>query len=184
MGQRHAGRHKSKTTATGKRKSPRAKAPATKKKSKTLSPGNSVSEFATKYGRAMFGSDGAFPLTPAQSADCGRLLQRQKWYENKSEIMGLQDTFEFTDELAEELTDDEAVMVAQGQDVDIDSLTVFVDLIDAVGNFCNFDQSLDTKGKLGVVFGSQCPKLAKAERAAEQFCLHMRNHHLLETSEL
>jgi hypothetical protein len=68
--------------------------------------------------------------------------------------------------------------------VGIDSLEVFADLIDTAGKFCNFDQSLGTKGKLGVVFGSQCPKLAKAERAAELFCLHMRNHTLLETSAL
>jgi hypothetical protein len=73
--------------------------------------------------------------------------------------------------------------VAQGDVVDPDSLEVFADLIDAVGKLCNFDQSLGTKGKLGVVLGSKYSSLSKVERAAELFCLHMRNHLFFETSE-
>jgi hypothetical protein len=105
---------KSKTPATGRHKSARTSAPA-KKKGKTETPGNTISEFDTKYGSIMFGPDGAFPLTPAQSAHCGLLLQSQKWYRDKAELMGLQDSFEFTIELAEELTEEEAEMVAQDQ---------------------------------------------------------------------
>ena len=174
-------RAKSKTST--KRKSPRTTA-ASKKKSKIAAPAIQVAEFGTEYGRVMFGPDGAYPLTPATSALVGLLLQEQKWYQDKADTMGLEDFEPFTRELADELTNDEAELIAQDQEVEVVSLEAFTDLIDTVGKFCNFDQSLGDKGKLGVVLGSKCPKLSKAERAAEHFCLHMRNHHLLETSEL
>jgi hypothetical protein len=81
------------------------------------------------------------------------------------------------------LRDEEAEIVTQGDVVATDSLEVFADLIDAVGKFCNFDQSLGTKGKLGVVIGSKFPTFAKVDQAAELFCLHMWNHLFFETSE-
>jgi hypothetical protein len=56
----------------------------------------------------MFGKNGMFPFTPAESARCGLLLQGQKWYLDKAEGMGLQDGFEFTLELADDLRDEEA----------------------------------------------------------------------------
>ena len=62
----------------------------------------------------MFGKNGMFPFTPAESARCGLLLQGQKWYLDKAEGMGLQDGFEFTPELADDLEDEEAEIVAQG----------------------------------------------------------------------
>jgi hypothetical protein len=160
---------KSKTPATAKRKSPRTPASA-KKKSKTRAPETMMKEFDTKYGSIMFGLDGMFPLTPAESARCGLLLQCQRWYLDKAEHMGLQDSFEFTLELADDLTEEEAEMVAQGQEVGTDSLEVFADLIDAVGKLCNFDQPLGTRGELGVVISSNSLRLPMLIVTGEGLC--------------
>jgi hypothetical protein len=73
--------------------------------------------------------------------------------------------------------------MAQGDVVATDSLEVFVNLIDTLGKFCNFDQKLDTKGKLGEVIGSKFPTYAKVGQAAEFVGLHMRNLLFFETSE-
>jgi hypothetical protein len=131
----------------------------------------------------MFGKDGIFELTPAESARCGMLLQSQQWYLDKADSMGLQGCYQFTLAFADELKEEEAEIMAQGDAVDKASLEVFVNLVDTVGKFCNFDQTLDIKGKLGVVLGSRCPSLAKVDQAAELFCLHMRNLLFFETSE-
>jgi hypothetical protein len=139
---------KSKASATGKRRSAR-KTTGAKKKGKTQAPEELVKSFSTKYGKSMFSTDGMFDFTPAESAHCGLLLQSQQWYLDKADDMGLQDCFEFTPELADNLRDEEAEILAQGDEVATDSLEVFVDLIDAIGKFCNFDQTLGTKGKLG-----------------------------------
>ena len=124
-----------------KRKSPRTAA-ASKKKSKIAAPAIQVAEFGTEYGGVMFGPDGAYPLTPATSALVGLLLQEQKWYQDKADAMGLEDFEPFTKELADELTDYEAEQIAQDLEVEVLPLEGFADLIDAVGKFCNFDQSL------------------------------------------
>ena len=173
-------RAKSKTST--KRKSPRTTAES-KKKSKTSAPEILVADFDTDYGKIMFGPDGVYPLTPAKSALVGLLLQEQKWYQDKAVDMGLDEFEPFTRELADELVDNEAELIAEGQELEDLPLESFASLIDAVGKFCNFDESLGDKGKLGEVLGSRFPKLSKVERAAEHFCLHMRNQILLETSE-
>ena len=165
-----------------KRKSPRTTA-ASKKKSKIAAPAIQVAEFGTEYGKAMFGPDGVYPLTPATSALVGLLLQEQKWYQDKADTMGLEDFEPFTRELAEELTNDEAELIAQDQEMEVVPLEAFTDLIDTVGKFCNFDQTLDTKGKLGEVIGSKFPTYAKVDQAAEFVGLHMRNLLFFETSE-
>jgi hypothetical protein len=76
--------------------------------------------------------------------------------------MGLQGGFQFCHTFAEELQDEEAEIRAQGDEVEHASLESFVNLIDAVGNFCNFDQKFD--------------------QAAEHFWHHMRNHLFVEAS--
>jgi hypothetical protein len=173
---------KSKASATVKRKSARNAADA-KKKNKTQAPEELVKSFSTKYGKNMFSDDGLFFFTPGESARCGLLLQSQQWYLDKADDMGLKDCFVFTPELADELRDEEADIMAQGDVVATDSLEVFVNLIDTLGKFCNFDQKLDTKGKLGEVIGSKFPTYAKVGQAAEFVGLHMRNLLFFETSE-
>jgi hypothetical protein len=81
------------------------------------------------------------------------------------------------------LQKDGAKIRKQGDDVEYASLEVFVNLIDAVGNFCNFDKRFDATGKLGTVSGSNCLSMGKVDQAAEHFMLHMRNHFLGEASD-
>jgi hypothetical protein len=75
---------KSKASATVKRKSARNAADA-KKKNKTQAPEELVKSFSTKYGKNMFGKNGMFFFTPAESARCGLLLQGQTWYLDKAD---------------------------------------------------------------------------------------------------
>jgi hypothetical protein len=93
---------KSKTPATGKRKSAR-NATVAKKKNKAQAPEELVKSFSTEYGKNMFSEDGLFFLTPGEPARCGLLLQSQQWYLDKADEMGLKDCFVFTPKLADEL---------------------------------------------------------------------------------
>jgi hypothetical protein len=131
----------------------------------------------------MFSEDCIYQLAPAESARCGVLIQNQQQFLDKAVSTDLQDTFQFSHAFAEDVQEDEAEIVAQGDEVEHASLEVFANLIDAVGNFCNFDKRFDSKGKLGVVLGSNCSSLSKVDQAAEHFMLHMRNHFFGETSE-
>jgi hypothetical protein len=171
-----------KASSTGKRKQP-ARAATGNKKGKAKDSKALIKDFTSKYGRIMFSEDGIYQLTPAESARCGVLLQSQQWYLDRAASMGLQGGFQFCHTFAEELQDEEAEIRAQGDEVEHASLESFVNLIDAVGKFCNFDQKFDTKGKLGVVLGSKCSSLSKVDQAAEHFWLHMRNHLFVEASE-
>jgi hypothetical protein len=131
----------------------------------------------------MFSDDGIFQLTPAESGHCGLLIQNQKWFLDNATSLGLKGAFVFTQAFVDDLQKDEQAIKDEGNAVEYASLKVFVNLIDAVGNFCNFDKRFDTKGKLGAVLGSKCSLLTKVDQAAEHFMLHMRNHFLVVASD-
>ena len=102
---------------------------------------------------------------------------------DNTDSIGLQDTFEFTQASTDGWQKDEAKIRKQSDDVEYASLEVFVNLIDAVGEFCNFDKRFDATGKLGNVSGSNCLSMGKIDQAAEHFILQMRNHFFGETSD-
>jgi hypothetical protein len=143
-----------------------------------MDPASVIEEFGTTYGNMMFGEAGIYQLTPAASGRCGMLIQKQYRFHP-----GLQDTFEFTQAATDGWQEDGAEIRKQGDGVEYASLEVFANLVNAVGNFCNFDKRSDATGKLGTVSGSNCLSMGKIDQAAEYFMLQMRNHFFGETSD-
>jgi hypothetical protein len=66
------------------------------KKGKKADPASMVAEYETSHGKMMFGKDGRFYLTPAESAQAGLLVQKQRWFLEKASYIGLKDKFVFT----------------------------------------------------------------------------------------
>jgi hypothetical protein len=122
-----------KASSTGKRK-PTTRENTTNKKGKAKDPATLIKDFSTIYGKIMFSEDGIYQLTPAESARCGVLIQSQQWFLNKAVFTGLQDTFQFSHAFADDIQEEGAEIVAQGDEVEHAPLEVFVNLIDAVGN--------------------------------------------------
>jgi hypothetical protein len=77
-----------------------------------------IKDFSTIYGRIMFGENGIYQLTPAESARCGVLIQSQPWYLDKAVSTDLHDAFQFSHAFAEELQEDGAEIVVHGDEVE------------------------------------------------------------------
>ena len=122
---------------------------AKSKKGKKADPASTVAEYETSYGKMMFGKDGRFHLTPAESAHAGLLVQKQKWFLNKASSLGLKDTFVFTQAFVDGCQKDEQAIKDGGDAVESVSLLVFVKLIDAVGNFAISIRSWSFHGSWG-----------------------------------
>jgi hypothetical protein len=171
-----------KSSSSGKRKTA-APTTANSKNGKGADPASVIEGFDTAYGREMFSEEDIFQLTPAESGHCGMVIQNQQWFLDNADSFGLKDEFSFTQAFVDGLQKDEDKIRKQGDNVEHASLKVFVNLIDAVGKFCNFDNRFDTKWELGVVLGSKCSSLTKVDQAAGHFMLHMRNHFLDDASD-
>jgi hypothetical protein len=76
-------------SSIGKRK-PATGAKTSNNKGKGEDPATVIEEFYTAYGKNMFDEDGIYQLTQADSARCGVLIQKQKWFLDKAVSMGLQ----------------------------------------------------------------------------------------------